>query len=40
MKGLGFREEGRKREALFTGEGYSDVLVFGLLEADFAAASR
>jgi len=40
MEGLGFREEGRKREALFDGEVYSDVVVFGLLRGEFNPASR
>ena len=34
LDGLGFVREGRKREANFTGDGYSDIVAFGLLEQD------
>jgi RimJ/RimL family protein N-acetyltransferase len=40
MEGLGFRREGRKREAHFDGDSYSDIVVFGLLKGDFRPASR
>jgi RimJ/RimL family protein N-acetyltransferase len=40
MEGLGFRREGLKREALYDGEGYSDIVAFGLLRPDFEAVSR
>ncbi|MBN2380996.1 GNAT family N-acetyltransferase [candidate division WOR-3 bacterium] len=35
LEGLGFKKEGLKREACFEGKGYSDIVVLGLLEADF-----
>jgi RimJ/RimL family protein N-acetyltransferase len=40
MEGLGFRREGLKREALYDGESYSDIVAFGLLRRDYEAASR
>jgi RimJ/RimL family protein N-acetyltransferase len=40
MEALGFVREGRKREAHFDGESYSDILAFGLLRPDFGAPSR
>lgn len=35
LEGLGFLAEGRKREAHWTGEDYTDVIAFGLLAGDF-----
>jgi len=34
----GFREEGRQREAAWTGDGFTDVLVLGLLDQEWRAA--
>ena len=34
LEGLGFLREGLKREANFNGEGYSDIIAYGLLEED------
>lgn len=39
LASLGFKEEGRKREAHFDGERYRDVCVLGLLEPDFKRGS-
>ena len=37
LRRLGFRQEGVRRQAHFTGEGYADVVVLGLLAEDFTA---
>jgi len=33
----GFREEGRQREAAWTGDGFADMVVFGLLDEEWRA---
>jgi ribosomal-protein-alanine N-acetyltransferase len=38
LRRLGFRQEGRKREAVYDGEAYGDVIVFGLLACEFGPA--
>ncbi|MCF7810449.1 GNAT family N-acetyltransferase [bacterium] len=35
LKGLGFKQEGLKREAYFDGKTYNDVYVMGLVRGDF-----
>lgn len=38
LEGLGFHEEGRKREARFDGERYTDVIALGLLAEELTAS--
>jgi len=35
MEGLGFKQEGLKREAYFDGETYGDMVALGLIKSDF-----